>query len=424
MDRHISPIADQKTFRHYLLFWIGQLSSLLGSSIVNFALIFWVTIESQSATILSLSAFLTIIPRIFVTFFAGVYIDRWDRKKIILITDFCQSFFTLILFFLFFFNLRSVWLVIGFMVIRSAFQSIHQPTVIAIIPVMIPKEKLSRMNSINIIASSAIYTIGPIISGILIGFLDIQFILWFDIGTFLLAAIPTLLITIPSIMDHSKTKAAKKKSFKQEIKEGFQIIMQIRGMLAFFLLAIISNFLISPQGVLRPYFISIYHGGSAQILSYLSAISQVAMICGALFIASKKEWKHNAKIMILAQFLIGIGFMVTAIASKGNFIVIGIGLFIFAFGFPILNSLYMTILQEKIPLDKQGRVNAMDLTLSFSIMPISNLIAGPLAEVVGINILFMILAGTYLLVSLGFILFSDFRYVDSIGLAVDHDDLV
>ncbi|WP_371806636.1 MFS transporter [Candidatus Lokiarchaeum ossiferum] len=413
--------ATKDTFHHYLLFWLGQLGSLLGSSIVEFALIYWITIESRSATILSITAFLSILPRIFVTFFAGVWIDRLDRKKIIIFTDFCQALATLILFFLFLFNLQSVWVVLGIIIIRSVFQSIHRPTVAAIIPVMIPKEKLSRMNSINMIASSAIFTIGPIVSGILIGFMDIKFILWIDVGSFLIAVIPTLLITIPSILGSSKLKE-KKTSFIYEMKEGYHIIMQIRGMFAFFMMAIIGNFLLSPSGVLRPYFISIYHEGDAKILSYLSAVSQIAMICGAILIAIKKNWKHKSIIMIVAQFLVGTGYLITGLASKSNFVIIGLGLFILAFGIPIINSLYMTILQEKVPLDKQGRVNAMDMALSFSIMPISSLIAGPLAELIGINILFIILAGSYMVITLLFAFFSDYRQVDKGELLSDYKE--
>lgn len=404
-------LSDQNTFRHYIFFWLGQLTSLLGSSVVNFALIWWITIESQSATILSLAFFLSLLPQIFISLIAGVYIDRWDRKKIIFISDLSQAIISFGLVLIFLFNIQSVWLVLGMMVFRNLFQAVHQPTVAAIIPVMIPKDKLSRMNSLNMIASSAIMTIGPIVSGILIGFMEIATILWIDIGTFIIAFIPIIFIKIPSVVDRSKPKQGKP-SFKQEIKEGYQIIMTIKGMFAFFALAVIGNFFISPQGVLRPYFISIYHQGSAKILSYISALVQVGMIAGALVIALRKKWKHKSRFIIIAQFMIGSGLLISALAPEGNFLIIGIGLFIFSFGIPITNSLYMTILQEKVPLDKQGRVSSIDLALSYSIMPISSLIAGPLAELLGVNVFFIILSGIFLLIVLAFTLFTDMRDVD------------
>ncbi|MHA1561253.1 MAG: MFS transporter [Promethearchaeota archaeon] len=408
--------SNQQTFQHYIIFWIGQLFSVLGSSVVFFALIWWITIESQSATILSLAFFFSMIPQIFVTLFAGVFIDRLDRKKIIIFADFGQALITLIIILMFVFNIASIWGVISLMIIRNLFQAIHQPAVAAIIPVMIPKEKLSRMNVINMLITSAIYVVGPVISGILIGFLDIEnieIILWIDVGTFLLAIIPTLLITIPSVKKEPKTKTDVKISFKKEFKEGgYRAIMQIKGMFAFFISCIILNSLISPSAVLRPYFISIYHEGDAIMLSYISASIQIGMICGGLFILLRKQWKRKSMMIIVAFFIQGISYLVTSLAPKGDFLTLIIALFFFGIGFPIINSLYLTILQEVVPLDMQGRVNSIDIALSISIMPIAVLISGPIAEAIGVNYLFMILAALSLIILTIAVLFTDIRYMD------------
>jgi len=355
------------------------------------------------------------IPQIFVTLFAGVFIDRLDRKKIIIFADFGQALITLIIILMFVFNIASIWGVISLMIIRNLFQAIHQPAVAAIIPVMIPKEKLSRMNVINMLITSAIYVVGPVISGILIGFLDIEnieIILWIDVGTFLLAIIPTLLITIPSVKKEPKTKTDVKISFKKEFKEGYRAIMQIKGMFAFFISCIILNSLISPSAVLRPYFISIYHEGDAIMLSYISASIQIGMICGGLFILLRKQWKRKSMMIIVAFFIQGISYLVTSLAPKGDFLTLIIALFFFGIGFPIINSLYLTILQEVVPLDMQGRVNSIDIALSISIMPIAVLISGPIAEAIGVNYLFMILAALSLIILTIAVLFTDIRYMD------------
>ena len=410
----IELTSNQQTFQQYIFFWIGQLFSVLGSSVVFFALIWWITIESQSATVLSLAYFFALVPQILVSLFAGVFIDRLDRKKIILFADFCQALLTLIIILMFVFNIASLWGVISLVILRNLFQAIHQPAVAAIIPVMIPKDKLSRMNSLNMLITSALFTIGPIISGILIGFWDIEIILWIDVGTFLLAIIPTLLITIPSIkkITKTKTKTDEKPSFKKELKEGFNIIVQIKGMAAMFVTFIILNSLISPSGVLRPYFIMIYHGGDVTMLAYVSASIQIGMISGGLLISLRKKWKHKSMIIIVTYFIQGISFLVSALAPKGDFLTLIIALFFFGFGFPVINSLYLTILQEVVPLDMQGRVNSIDQALSFAIMPITVLISGPIAEAIGINYLFIILSALTIIVFTIIVIFTDLRYVD------------
>ncbi|MHA1474529.1 MAG: MFS transporter [Promethearchaeota archaeon] len=404
--------SNQQTFQHYILFWIGQLFSVLGSSIVFFALIWWLTIESQSTTILALAYFCALVPQILVSLFAGVFIDRLDRKKIIIFADLSQALLTLILILVFIFNLASLWLVISLIIFRNLFQAIHQPAVAAIIPVMIPKEKLSRMNSINMLMTSGISIVGPVISGILLGFWDIKTILWIDVGTFLLALIPTLLITIPSIKKLKKTKSHEKGSFKKELKEGFQVIRKIKGMTAMFVVFIIINSLDSPANVLRPFFIMIYHEGDVKMLSYVSAIIQIGFISGGLFISLRKQWKRKSMIIIIVYFISGLGFLISALAPVGNFLIIMVGSFLFYAGFPVVNALYLTILQEVVPLDMQGRVNSIDQALSFMVMPITILISGPIAGLIGINNLFIILAASHLIIFTIIALFTDLRYID------------
>ena len=408
----IELTSNQQTFQHYIIFWFGQLFSVLGSSIVFFALIWWITEESQSATILSLAYFFALVPQIIVSLFAGVFIDRLDRKKIIIFADFFQALFTLILILVFVFNLASIWLVISLIIIRNLFQAIHQPAVAAIIPVMIPKEKLSRMNSFNMLMTSAIMIVGPVISGILLGFWDIEIILWIDVGTFLLAIIPTLLITIPSIKKIQKSKTDKKPSFKKELKEGFQIIRKVKGMTAMFVVFIIINSLDSPANVLRPFFIIIYHQGDVKMLSYVSAIIQISFISGGLFISLRKQWKRKSMMIIIVYFISGLGFLICALAPVGNFLIIMVGSFLFYAGFPVVNALYLTILQEVVPLDMQGRVNSIDQALSFMVMPITILISGPIAGWIGINNLFIILAASHLIIFTIVALFSNLRYID------------
>lgn len=313
--------------------------------------------------------------------------------------------------FIFLVNLQTLWIVIASIFVGSVFQAVQQPTVSAIIPVMVPKKMLSRLNSVNMILSSGINIIAPIIAGILLGILEVKYIVWIDVITYLIALIPTILITIPPVALNQNQKE-NKVSFFEEMKEGFRAITNIKGMVAIFASSIINNFLLVPQNSLRTYFISVYHEGSPQILSYISAALQTGIFLGAIFIALRKQWKRKSLLLFGGSLCIGIGYFITGITSKGNFILIGIGTFILGLGFPILNSTYLTILQDKIPLDKQGRVNSIDIAVSLSIMPLSNLITGPLADRYGINYLYIVCSSLFLVSFLSFWIFSDYRKID------------
>ena len=152
------------TFKQYLFFLFGQQFSLLGSIIVYFVITWWVTVETGSAVYLAIMSFLFFIPQIIVTPIAGVLSDKLDRKKIVILIDGFQAFVTFFLFLIFFLKISNVWLIITINTLRSTLQAIHLPTVNAIAPTMVPKEKLSRINGINYL----MMIVGPILAGFLL----------------------------------------------------------------------------------------------------------------------------------------------------------------------------------------------------------------------------------------------------------------
>ncbi|MFX1514397.1 MAG: MFS transporter, partial [Promethearchaeota archaeon] len=129
--------ATKDTLRSYLFFWSGQFFSILGSSIVNFAIIWWVTLETQSAVYLSIAAFFSALPFLISTPIAGVVADRWDRRHIIIVTDSSQAIITFLLILMFISGYMSIWVIIFTNALRAVFQAFHSPSVNGIIPVMI-----------------------------------------------------------------------------------------------------------------------------------------------------------------------------------------------------------------------------------------------------------------------------------------------
>ena len=134
--------ANQATFRSYLFFWSGQLVSLLGSSISQFIIIWWITLETESTLFLSIASLLGFAPIVILGPLTGVLVDRWNRKALIGIVDLLQASTTVVLIFLFWLDVIAVWQVLTLLSLRGVFQAFHIPSVFAIIPTMVPKEKL------------------------------------------------------------------------------------------------------------------------------------------------------------------------------------------------------------------------------------------------------------------------------------------
>lgn len=407
---------------HFLSFWIGQLFSVFGSSVVFFSVLWYFTditkeFPNQGTIFTSVSALVT-IPWTIVLFFSGVFIDRWNRKKIILVSDAVQAFMTIVLVVLFMFGFDfwpvNLWIVTAIFMIRQTAQGFHQPSIQAIIPLMIPKDKISRFNGLNTFVSSTIQIAGPIFSGFLIGLgLSFTQILWIDVITFCIALIPTIFIKIPPHKIESLENSKEKSSYFQEFKEGFRTIMDIRGMPALFLVIIVLNFITQPFNALQPiYFQQIIGSEFYTPLAINGIFFQVAVFIGAGLMMLRKKWKKKSLLIIGTQFL-GIGaWYLVSLAGFGfpiYFIYIAssmVGLYA-----SIYNTTYQTIFHETIPADKLGRVFSVDYAISFFLGPIATLISGPLSDWLGLENLYLgiaIFATIFLTVV---VIFSDYRYV-------------
>ncbi|KKN10718.1 hypothetical protein LCGC14_1033750 [marine sediment metagenome] len=382
---------NKKVFRHYLYFLAGQQFSMFGSLIVGFTITWWITIETGSAVFLSLSTFLMFIPQIVVTPIAGVLADRWSRKIMIIISDSMQALATFLLFVIFLGGFQSLWFILAINTFRAALGAFQLPAVQSLIPTMVPKENLSRINGLNFLMFGVIFSIGPVIAALLLSIFTIEQIFLLDIFTFIIALIPLIIVKIPKV--NQKTEETNvKKSFLNDFKEGFSIIKMVPGLFALIVFAMIWNFIFRPWNVLLPYFVVYTHNGSALNLAMLLMSFQIANIIGSLITMIKKDFKHKIKINIIGASLFFVGQIPAILAPTGNFLVMMISMFAGALIFPITVATYMVILQTVVPKDKIGRVMSLDHMISMAIAPLGALISGSLSEVFGIVNLLLICA--------------------------------
>jgi len=356
---------------------------LLGSSIAQFVIIWWITLETGSALYLSLAAVLGLAPMVILTPFAGVFVDRWSRKALIGIADFLQALATAILIFLFWLGGILVWQVLALLTLRGVFQAFHSPAVSAIIPSMVPKDKLSRMNGLNYLFTGAISLIGPVVAALLLGLWKIHQILWIDVATFLVALAPLLIIRIPSIREKLK-----KSSFTEELTEGFALIKNGRGLLPLLLVATVVNFLLVPLFTLLPYYVKVVHFGVAEDLAFVMAFSAGGTLGGGLLMSAMKGFKKKMVAVTVSIYIIFLGYVLVALTPTGLFWFMAISTLLMHFCAPVANVSIMTIIQTVVPGKMQGRVNSVLTALASGAMPLGMIVSGPLAEYLGTSNLF------------------------------------
>lgn len=268
----------------------------------------------------------------------------------------------------------------------GTFQGFHIPTVSAIVPTMVPKDKLSRMNGINFLFTSFVQMIGPIIAATFLSFIPIKTILWIDPITFLIAIIPLLLIKIPSVK--AEIIQEKKTSFIEDLKIGFRTLKLIPIIFMMLLVAMFVNFLWRPFSILLSYFIYFDHPGTISDLAFILAFLNGGMFLGAIITSVKKKWKHGIFIYFIGESLLMVAYLVIAITPYGWFLLIGFAAGMFGLFVPIINTIYLTIMQLKVSADKMGRISSIDYAISSAITPIGTILSGPLAEIFGVANLF------------------------------------
>ncbi len=383
----MSEIDKEERFRQYLFFWGGQQVSLLGSSVVQFVIIWFITITTESELMLSLAALVGFGPSLIITPFAGVLADRLNRKAILLLSDSFQAIVTTVLIFVFLTghaNIPIIFIILGF---RGAFQAIQSPTMQAIIPAMVPETKLSRINGLTFLSSGVIRIIGPAVAALLLSFVSIGNVLWVDLITFGIAIIPLLMARIPSAQKTTTSLA-----FFSDMKIGFQTINSTKGMVALLGIFAFVNFISMPLGTLLPLFIYRNHGGTEKSYALIMTMQQTGMVLGSLFMSLYKGFKRKILATIVALMLGYVLYAGLAFIPTGAFLIIGLFLAIMYFRTPIINVSVMTVVQLIVPKDKIGRVMSVIMTIAMVMSPLGMVLSGILGGIIGIELLFIISA--------------------------------
>lgn len=322
------------------------------------------------------------IPQIILIPFSGVIADRWNKKAIITISDTIQAFVTFLLFICYLIDFQNIWFVLGINTFRSALNAFQLLAVQSLIHVMVPKDNLSRVNSLNFLCSGVIYSIGLVIAAILLSFFSLTQIFLVDIVIFMIALVPLLIIKVPKI--YWIKEESSKKTFFKDFKTGLLTIKMIPGLFTLISFAMIWNFLQKSWAVLISYLVYYIRDRTSFHLALLTPSMQIAIIIGALITRAKKTWKHKIKINIIGGSLVYLFLLPVILAPKGNFILIMIFIFTGGIIFPIIGSTYQAILQKVVSKDKIGRIISIDHMISMAITPIGVLIVGSLAELIGI----------------------------------------
>ena len=429
----------------FTIVWVGQIISLLGTSMTGFAMTIWAYQKTNSATALALVGFFFVAPMLIVSPFAGALVDRTNRKMMMMVSDIASGITTFIILILISTGNLQIWHLYITSAFQGVFQSFQWPAYSAAISTMIPKQHYGRANGMLSLADTASNIFAPILAGALLGIIGIPGILLIDLATFAFAIGALLLVHIPQPKITEEGRKAQGNIFK-EAAYGFRYILTRPSLLALQLVFMTGNFFIGMPGAVRAAMILANTGSSEKALAYVSSAGAVGGVVGGLVMSAWGGPKRRVHGVLMGWFvasllggvLMGFGRSIPfwAVAS-----------FFGVFFVPIINGSNQAIWQAKVPPDLQGRVFSIRRLIAWFVNPLAMLVAGPLADNVlepamrnpqsflatslgwavgtgpgrGMALLFIIGGGLAALIGISGYAFKVLRDVDT--LLPDHDTL-
>ncbi|HSV42044.1 MAG TPA: MFS transporter [Methanomassiliicoccales archaeon] len=373
----------------FMAIWSGQALSLIGSQLVQFALIWYLTIQTGSATVLALAAAAGLLPAIIVTPFAGAYVDRWKRRHVMIAADGLTALSTVVLVVLFASGMVEIWHIVLILLFRSLFAAFHWPASQAATTLLVPEKHLGRVAGMNQSLFGLASILAPPLGAVLLAFLDMQWVLAVDVLTALTAIVPLAIIKIPE----PKLRPDKKQMVLQDMRDALRYIKSWQGALSVIGMFMIVNMLATPAFTLMPILVLDHFKGGAIDFATVEAVSGVGMLLGGLALGIWGGTKRKIVTVMGSMALAGVGVALIGFVPSDGFIYVLILSLAVGMMFPILNGAVMAMIQATVPAGMQGRVLALLSSGAMAMSPIGLAIGGPVADSLGIQLWFII-AGT------------------------------
>lgn len=384
---------NETWLKNIVLFLSSQTISLFGSSLVQYAIMWHITLTTESGMMMTLYIICGFIPTFILSPIAGVWADRYNRKILIVLSDGLIAFATLILAILFIMGFDSIWLLFVMAAIRAFGAGIQTPAVGAILPQVVPKEKLTKVNGVNGSIQAIIMFVSPMVSAALLATTAIEIIFFIDVITAAIAIVTML--SFVKISVHEKAAEKQTTSYFADFKEGLSYVNSNSFLKSFFVFFAIFFVLMAPAAFLTPLQVTRSFGSDVWRLTAVELAFSIGMIAGGGIIAAWGGFHNKISTMTLASVIMGVCTLTLGIAPSFWLYLIFMG--VFGIAMPIFNTPTTVLLQEKISEEYLGRVFGVLGMISTSMMPIGMLIFGPLADIIRIEWL-LIGTGLFMLV--------------------------
>ena len=375
-----TPIAETRSMRPFFIIWTGQAISIFGSELAQFALIWYLTVQSHSAIVLTLATLIQILPRTVLGPFVGVWIDRWNRRYVMQIADALTASVTIVLIVLFYLGLIQIWHIYVLLFAAALGQTMHSSAFTASTTLMVPSNQLTRIGGLNQVLAGATEILAPPAGALLIETLPIQGILTIDVVTAIIAVTSLFFVHVPQ-PERSTTK--EQASMWRDVKSSFKYVWTWRGLAMVTGISTMVNFLLVPAFSLLSLIVFEHFRGGAPQLGWMEAAFGIGMLAGGALLSIWGGFEKHINTVVTGTGLAGL-MMVVIGALPANYIFLAMGaMFIAGVGLSLGNGVAKALFQVLIVPDMQGRVFATLGALRALMAPLGLALAGPFTDVFG-----------------------------------------
>ncbi len=371
----------------FFAIWIGQAFSLLGSRVAQFALVWWLTETSGSATVLATATLVALIPEIALGPIAGAYVDRWNRRRVMMVADSVIALASLWLAVMFWLGSAQIWHVYVIMVVRGLAGSFHLPAVLASTSLMVPKEQLTRIAGLNQTLNGVLNIVGPPLGALLMEALPLHGVMLVDVGTAALAVAPLFFVHIPQpLRDLDQMEGVSWPSIWSDLRGGLRYLRGWPGLIVIIGMAMVFKIAFMPASSLLPLLVRSHFGGDAAQFGLLQALFGVGVVIGGVLLSVWGGFRRRIYTTMTGITLLGVSILGLGL-TPGHLFSVALGTF-FAAGFliPMVDGPLMAIMQSTVAPEMQGRVFSLMGSLLLLTSPLSLAVAGPISDWLGLRV--------------------------------------
>ncbi len=375
----------------YFTIWIGQAFSLLGSQLVQFALIWWLTSSTGSATVLAIASLVGLLPQVLLGPIAGALVDRWSRRAVMILADGAIALATVGLVLVFWAGQVQIWQVYLVMFIRALGGGFHWPAMQASTSLMVPKEHLARIQGLNQVLTGAMSIGAAPLGALLLGFLAMPAILAIDVITAFLAISTLFFVSIPQPKPSIENgEANPPASVWQDLRAGLRYVWAWPGLVMLLVMATLINFLLTPASALQPILVTKHFAGGPLQLAWMESSWGFGMVLGGLTLSIWGGFRRRILTSLAGLIGLGAANILVGLASPSAFPLAVTMVFVVGFMVPIINGPILAAMQAAVAPEMQGRVFTLINSAATAMSPLSLVVAGPAADIFGVQSWFVV----------------------------------